>query len=192
MNNVAARIAVSFFLTLGLAAPCWAMDVRDLMGWLANTKEGRATFIEERFVNGFDAALVTSGELYFKAPDVFERRTLKPSAESMLVNGNTMLLQRGSQKRSMHLDAVPEAAAIVGAVRGTLTGDASALNQHFRLGLTGKPEQWLLDLLPRDEQLAANVRTIQMRGTRGVVTSVEVWFASGDRSAMKITPLVGK
>jgi outer membrane lipoprotein-sorting protein len=192
MNNAAARIAVSFFLTLGLAVPCWAMDVRDLMGWLASTKEGRATFVEERLVNGFDAALVTSGELYFKAPDVFERRTLKPSTESMLVNGNAMLLQRGSQKRSMNLDAVPEAAAIVGAVRGTLTGDASALDKHFRLGLTGKPEQWLLDLLPRDEQLAANVRTIQMRGARGVVTSVEVWFASGDRSVMKITPLVVK
>lgn len=186
------RVAVSFMLALGLAAPSQAMEVRDLMGWLANTQEGRATFVEERYVGGFDNALITSGELYFKAPNIFERRTLKPSTESMLVNGNAMVLQRGSQKRSMNLDAVPEAAAIVGAVRGTLTGDASTLDKHFRLGLTGKPEQWLLDLLPRDEQLAANVRTIQMRGTRGVVTSVEVWFASGDRSAMKITPLAVK
>jgi outer membrane lipoprotein-sorting protein len=192
MIKTITRVAVSFLLALGLTVPCWAMDVRDLMGWLATTQEGRATFVEERFVGGFDNALITSGELYFKAPNIFERRTLKPSTESMLVNGNAMVLQRGSQKRSMNLDAVPEAAAIVGAVRGTLTGDASALDKHFRLGLTGKPEQWLLDLLPRDEQLAANVRTIQMRGTRGVVTSVEVWFASGDRSAMKITPLAVK
>ncbi len=189
MINTISRVAVSFMLALGLAAPSQAMEVRDLMGWLANTQEGRATFVEERYVGGFDNALITSGELYFKAPNIFERRTLKPSAESMLVNGNAMVLQRGSQKRSMNLDAVPEAAAIVGAVRGTLTGDAGALDKHFRLGLTGKPEQWLLDLLPRDEQLAANVRTIQMRGARGVVTSVDVWFASGDRSSMKITPL---
>jgi outer membrane lipoprotein-sorting protein len=192
MIKTITRVAVSFLLALGLTTPCQALEVRDLMGWLATTQEGRATFVEERFVGGFDNALITSGELYFKAPNIFERRTLKPSTESMLVNGNAMVLQRGSQKRSMNLDAVPEAAAIVGAVRGTLTGDASALDKHFRLGLTGKPEQWLLDLLPRDEQLAANVRTIQMRGTRGVVTSVEVWFASGDRSAMKITPLAVK
>ena len=61
-----------------LDAQAHALDLRALMSLLAKTKEGRATFVEERHVNGFDSALRTSGELYFKAPDVFERRALKP------------------------------------------------------------------------------------------------------------------
>ncbi len=165
-----------------------ALDVSQLMGWLAQAREGSATFVEERIVNGFDAPLVASGELYFKAPDVFERRTLKPSRESMSVRGNNVTLARGNLKRSTTLDAAPEAAAIVSAIRGTLTGDGKSLAEHYRVALSGEAERWLLDLTPRDEQLAANVRIVQLRGNQGVVQSVEVWFANGDRSVMKITP----
>lgn len=164
-------------------------DLATLMTRLANTKEGRARFTEERHVNGFDAPLRTSGELYFKAPDVFERRTLKPSAEAMLVTGTRMTLERGNQKRTLSLDAAPEAAAIVAAIRGTLTGDAKALDEHFRVNLGGSDAAWLLDLQPRSEQLAANVRNVQLRGGGAEVRGVEIWFASGDRSAMTIVPM---
>ncbi len=176
-------------LGLGVAtASSWAFDVKSLMEALAQTKEAHATFTEVRHVNGFDAPLKLSGELRFKAPDVFERRTLKPSGESMLVNGNQMTLARGGQRRTMTLDASPEAAAIVGAIRGTLNGDARLLEEHFKVNLSGKAEQWLLDLIPRDEQLQANVRTVQMRGAQGMVKGIEIWLASGDRSVMTITP----
>ena len=166
-----------------------ALEVQQVMGWLAQTREGSATFIEERTVNGFDAPLVASGELYFKAPDRFERRTLKPSRESMSVDGNNMTLARGNQKRTMTLDAAPEAAAIVSAIRGALTGDGQALATHYRVAVSGQADGWLLDLTPRDAALASNVRIVQMRGRQGLVQSIEVWFASGDRSVMKITPV---
>ena len=161
------------------------------MALLAQTKEGRATFAEERHIGGFDAPMRTSGELYFKAPDVFERRALKPAAESMVVHGNQMTLARGSTRRTMALDAAPEAQAIVGAIRGTLTGDAATLERHFKVGLSGGPGDWLLDLQPLDAQLQANVRNVQLRGKQGVVGSIEIWFASGDRSVMTITPVGG-
>ncbi len=172
---------------LVLPAHAQAFDVPALMSLLSKTREGRATFTEERHVNGFDAPMRTSGELYFKAPDVFERRAVKPAAESMVVHGNQMTLARGSTKRTMALDAAPEAQAIVGAIRGTLTGDAATLDRHFKVGLSGKADEWLLDLQPLDAQLQANVRNVQMRGKQGVVGSIEIWFASGDRSVMVIT-----
>jgi outer membrane lipoprotein-sorting protein len=185
-----ARVRRVMLLTgvLVFGTKAWAFDTPELMGWLAQTKEASATFVESRHVNGFDAPMTLSGELRFKAPDLFERRTLKPAQESMVVDGTALTLARGSQRRTMHLDAAPEAAAIVGAIRGTLTGDVKALERHFKLGLSGRPEQWLLDLMPRDAQLAASVRTVQIRGQRGQVRVIEVWFASGDRSVMNITP----
>ncbi len=184
-------VALATALTLGLAfAPAaHAIDMTSLMTLLAQTKEGKATFTEERHVNGFDAPMRTSGDLTFKAPDIFERRTLSPSRESMLVNGNQMTLARGSTRRSMALDAAPEAAAIVGAIRGTLTGNAATLERHFRVGLSGRADEWLLDLQPLDAQLQATVRNVQLRGRKGAVGTVEIWFASGDRSVMTITPV---
>jgi outer membrane lipoprotein-sorting protein len=178
-------------ITAGFGTPAFAFDMKSLMAQLALTREGKATFTEERHVTGFDMPMRTSGELYFKAPDVFERRTLSPARESMLVNGNQMTLARGSTRRSMALDAAPEAAAIVGAIRGTLTGDAATLERHFKVALSGKVEEWLLDLQPLDAQLQANVRNVQLRGAKGVVTVVEIWFASGDRSVMAIKPVAG-
>ena len=178
--------AASIALGALVPATAHALDLRALMSLLAKTKEGRATFVEERHVNGFDSPMRTSGELYFKAPDVFERRALKPAAESMVVNGNQMTLARGSTKRTMALDAAPEAQAIVGAIRGTLTGDAATLERYFKIGLSGAVEEWLLDLQPLDAQLQANVRNVQLRGKQGVVGSIEIWFASGDRSVMSI------
>ncbi len=176
-------------LALGslVSTPSWAFDQTALMALLATTREGRASFTEDRHVNGFDSALRTSGELYFKAPDIFERRTIKPANESMLVHGNQMTLARGGARRTMALDAAPEAQAIVGAIRGTLTGDAATLARHFKVNLSRKAEGWLLDLQPLDAALQANVRNVQMRGAKGVVGSVEIWFASGDRSVMTIT-----
>jgi outer membrane lipoprotein-sorting protein len=183
-------LACTAAIALGAVMPAtaYALDLRALMALLAQTKEGRATFIEDRHVNGFDSPMRTSGELYFKAPDVFERRATKPAAESMVVHGNQMTLARGSTKRTMALDAAPEAQAIVGAIRGTLTGDAATLERYFKVGLSGGVEEWLLDLQPLDAQLQANVRNVQLRGKQGVVGSIEIWFASGDRSVMKITP----
>ena len=188
MSSKRRLLACAASVVLGALVPAaaHALDLRALMSLLAKTKEGRATFVEERHVNGFDSALRTSGELYFKAPDVFERRALKPAAESMLVNGNQMTLARGGTKRTMALDAAPEAQAIVGAIRGTLTGDAATLERYFKVGLSGAADEWLLDLQPLDAQLQANVRNVQLRGRQGVVESVEIWFASGDRSVMTI------
>ncbi len=192
-RSLSRRHALTLLAVFGgwLAGPTCALafDITSLMTLLAATKEGKATFVEERHVNGFDAPMQASGDLYFVAPDVFERRTTSPSRESMLVHGNQMTLTRGSMKRSMTLDAAPEAAAIVGAIRGTLTGDAGTLGRHFKLGLSGKLEEWLLDLQPLDPQLQANVRNVQLRGEKGVVSSIEIWFASGDRSVMKIKPV---
>lgn len=183
--------AAAIALGAVLPALAQAFDLRALMSLLAQTKEGRATFVEDRHVNGFDSPMRTSGELYFKSPDVFERRALKPAAEFMLVNGNQMTLARGGTKRTMALDAAPEAQAVVGAIRGTLTGDAAILERYFRIGLSGGTDEWLLDLQPLDAQLQANVRNVQLRGKQGVVGSIEIWFASGDRSVMSIKAIGG-
>ncbi|MEO7009874.1 MAG: LolA-related protein, partial [Caldimonas sp.] len=82
----------------------------------------------------------------------------------------------------------PEAAVLVEAIRGTLTGNRGALERLFETGVSGSAERWTLDLVPRDARLRGQVAAIKVRGEQAVVREVAVQLADGDRSVMKITP----
>lgn len=170
------------------SAPAFALDLTELMAQLAQQRAGQARFSEQRFVSGFEQSLFSSGTLSFQAPDKLERRTLAPRSEAFIVDGNKLTLERGGRTRQMTLDAAPELAAMVAAMRGTLSGDARALQQHFKVSVEGSPAQWLLQLVPLDNRLLGVVRRVRIEGQRSEVRSVEVALADGDRSVMSIEP----
>ncbi len=173
------------------AGACLAagFDLAALSAQLARNRSGQARFTEERFVTGIDGPLRASGVLSFVAPDRFTRQTLEPLAETMTVEGNTITLRRSGRSRQMAMDAVPELAALIAAVRGTLTGDAATLEKHFQVRLEGSPARWVLTLVPRDGRLATQVRELQIAGLAGEVRSVALWLGGGDRSVMAVDPL---
>jgi len=193
MNPRSAHLRAGAAALMGLwlalcVAPAWAFDLPALAALLATRNSGEASFTEERFVSGFDSPLRASGTLTFKAPDRFARHTLEPVAESMVVEGNTVTLKRGTRTRQMALDAVPELTALVEAVRATLTGNASTLQRHFSVKVEGAPALWTLTLVPRDSRLAAQVRELQISGQNADVRSVGLWLSGGDRSLMSVQP----
>jgi hypothetical protein len=171
------------------AAPAFALDLTALMSLLAQRSGGQARFTEERVVAGLDLPLRSSGRLTFAAPDRFERHTTEPRAESLEVQGNVIVLKRGGRTRQTTLDAVPEMAALVDALRGTLTGDAAVLRKQFRTEVAGNEARWTLTLTPTDARLWSQVRQMQIGGERSDVRSIELWLAGGDRSTMSIEPL---
>jgi outer membrane lipoprotein-sorting protein len=170
------------------ASSAWAFDLPELMGLLAKQKSGEARFTEQRFVRGLEGPLDASGTLSFQAPDKMTRRTLTPRPESMVVDGNTLTLSRGGRTRTMTLDSMPELLGMVEAMRGTLTGNTQSLARYFRASVSGTPDKWTLDLVPIDEKLSAQVRTLRLSGRAGEVLGIEMEFIGGDRSVMSITP----
>ena len=174
---------------LATALPAHALELPELAALLALRKSGQARFTEERIVSGFDDPLRASGTLSFTAPDRFARHTLLPRPESMVVDGNSLVLKRGGRSRQMALDAVPELLAMVEALRGTLSGDAARLQQYFHVQVEGAPARWTLTLVPRDARLARQLREIKITGLRSDLRSVELWLSGGDRSVMAIEPL---
>lgn len=186
----AARAAGWLLAALVLFAPAaHALDLAAVMTLLGQRKGGEARYTEERQVSGFDSPLRSSGVLSYQAPDRFTRRTLEPRAETMEVNGNTLVLQRGGRTRTLALDTVPELAALVDALRGTLGGDATLLKKHFRIDASGSTAKWVLALTPLDARLAEQVRGIEIVGQQADLRSVELRLAGGDRSLMLIDPL---
>ena len=176
-------------LALVVSVPAWALDLATLTGLLAQRKGGEARFTEERLVSGIDGPLRAAGVLSFAAPDRFARITTEPRAESMAVEGNQLVLKRGGRTRQMALDALPEVTALIEAVRGTLTGNASTLERHFLVQVDGTAALWTLTLTPRDRRLATQVRELKITGAGSDLRVVELWLAGGDRSVMSIEPL---
>lgn len=184
------RRAAVLLLLGALASPAWAaFDLGALMALLAQRKSGETRFTEERTVSSLDATLRASGRLSFTAPDRFARYTEEPRVESMEVQGNTVVLKRGTRTRQMVLDAIPELAALADAMRGTLNGDALALQKHFRVEVSGGPTKWLLSLTPIDAQLARSVQQLAIAGHGADVRSIDLQLAGGDRSLMLVEPL---
>ena len=164
-------------------------DIDQLMHDLAQTRSGRASFVETKSIAMLDKPVESSGELFYSAPDHLEKRTLKPKPESMTVTGDTLLIERGRQKYRLQLQDYPELAAFIDSIRGTLAGDRKALERNYRLSLDGSAQDWLLQLLPINEKMLAVVQRIHIVGVGDEVRSITITQADGDSSRMLITPL---
>lgn len=164
-------------------------DLDALMARLAQVRSGEAVFTEDRQVLQLDRTIRSSGRLSFAAPDVFVRETLRPTQERMAVQGNQVTISRGNRTHTALLDAVPEAAVIVEAIRGTLTGNRAVLERYFDASLQGSPEQWQLQLVPRDARLRGQVTQVRLSGRQGQVREMRVSLADGDSSVMRIEPV---
>ena len=163
-----------------------AFDLPQLMRLLAEVRSGEATFTAQRHSSLLDRPVESSGRLSFQAPDRFVRETLKPRSESIAVDGNTIVMRQGSRSRTLQLDSVPEAAVIVEAVRGTLTGNREAIERHFEAQVSGAPAKWTLLLAPRAPRLRELVTQIAVTGERAALREITISMTGGDYSVMKI------
>jgi Outer membrane lipoprotein carrier protein LolA-like len=175
----------------GAAAAAPGFDLAQLADLLGRVKSGEARFVEKRQVEMLGRTLESSGRLRFHAPASFSRETLKPRHELLAVDGNVLTMSSGGRSRTLQLDSAPEAAIVVEAVRGTLTGNREALERFFAATVSGDAQAWTLDLVPRDEHLRGQVASVRLRGLESAVREVQVMLADGDRSIMTIEPLPG-
>lgn len=165
------------------AAP---LSIAQLMAALAKHPQGAATFTEKKYLAILDQPVESSGELLFIAPSRLEKRTLKPRPETMVLDGDTLTLERGQRKHILQLKDYPEVAGMIESIRATLAGDRKALEQVYQLALDGDNERWTLVLTPLDPKVGAVITRIRMEGVKDVVRSVEIIQADGDRSLMTI------
>ena len=192
MINLRKQFVFCFILVLSLCLPVQAADqpsewnIEQLMQLLSKTQSARASFVETKSISMLDAPVESSGELFYKAPDHFEKRTLKPKPESMVLEGNTLVLERGKKKRSLQLQNYPEIAAFIESIRGTLAGDRQALERTYQLDLQGSRQQWELLLKPIDSKMQKIVEHIRISGVENVLRTIEITQADGDSSLMTI------
>src|SRR5580692_8979928 len=103
------------------------------MGLLATRQHGRVEFVEQLFLHILDRPIESSGELRYDAPDRLEKRTLKPHAESLLLAGGVLTVERARGRRVLDLRAYPQIQPFVESIRATLAGDRTSLERLFHL-----------------------------------------------------------
>ena len=166
-----------------------AFDIDQLMAELARNRGGEATFVEKRYLAVLDKPVIATGEMRYTAPDRLDKRTLTPKPETVVLDKDTLTLERDNRKMSIRLIARPEVAAFVDSIRSTLAGNRASLEQNYRLALSGDVDAWVLTLVPNDSRIASLLQRITVKGVREQVLGIDYLQADGDRIEMRIEPV---
>ena len=188
MSRFVLRLFSLMLLASGLVASAAAapLGLDQLMDALAASPHGAATFIEKKYISILDEPVESSGTLRFVAPARLEKHTLKPTAESLVLDGEVLTVERGRRKHVLQLKDYPEIAGMIESIRATLAGDRRALERVYQLTLRGTNAHWTLVLVPLDARVASVVARIRMEGAQAEVRTVEIQQADGDHSVMTI------
>ncbi|MCA7972496.1 outer membrane lipoprotein carrier protein LolA [Burkholderia sp. AU39826] len=189
-----ARVLAASAAAIALAVPAYAADAGSawtldrLMSTLAQHKSGRATFTETKHLSITTQPVESSGELVFVAPDHLEKHTLSPKPEHLVVDGDMLTVERNDRKYTLALARYPELGAFIDSIRATLAGNRLALEQVYKVAVSGRGDDWTLTLTPLDSRMLKVVSTITLDGTRDTLRGVTIRQADGDRSVMRLQP----
>src|SRR6201996_1624832 len=161
------------FIAAARAQPAFS-DLNEVMRLLAMRQHGRVEFVEQQFLAVLKQPIESSGELRYDAPDRLEKRTLKPRAETLLLSGGVLTVERGHSKRTMDLHAYPQILPFVESIRATLAGDRGALERLFRVDFAGSVSRWTMTLVPIDSKVKQSVSQVRIDGMRDQLIKVEI------------------
>lgn len=168
-----------------VAAPAWGLPA--LMQSLAAVKSAQARFVEYKTLSILTQPLESSGTLSWRAPDRVEKRTLKPRAESLVLDGNQLIVETaGKARQVLGAGDQPIVWAFVESIRATLAGDLPTLEKYYRVRLEGRAARWTLVLVPLSDRMRGFIAEIRIGGSAQRMNTVEVIEAGGDRSLMRI------
>lgn len=183
---------VWMFLASGLmASPSASAQTEDLLTRIlaAVAREPLAAmpFFERRLSPMLAKPLESRGTLTYSPNGIFEKVTVAPIREKLIVTAETISVQSGdSQPKVIRLETQPALAAYIHGVRAVLAGDAKPLRSFFDAQVSGGFERWELKLLPIDATLKKSVRQVLVRGERGLVRLIETSEVAGDTNELTL------
>jgi hypothetical protein len=182
------KLLVAFIALSSCGSVAGASELDEVMGLLATRQHGRVEFVEQQFLHILDHPIESSGELRYEAPDRLEKRTLKPHAETLLLAGGVLTVERAHGRRVLDLRAYPQIQPFVESIRATLAGDRTSLERLFHLDFAGNLARWTLTLVPLDSNVKRAVAHVRIDGMRDQLLKVEIRQPDGDRSLMTLRP----
>ena len=158
-----------------------------LMASLQQVHAATASFVERKYMRILREPLQSSGQLVYVRPDKLQKETVLPKPERLIVEGDRLTIeQQGDQVRRLSLRDSPQIWALVESIRATLAGDLPTLSRFYDVSLQGDPEDWTLQLVPKDSKTRELVTAIRISGGKSAIRHVETLEGDGDRTSMMI------
>jgi hypothetical protein len=193
LRGLAARAILLPALTCVLLAGATALadppdaTLDSILASLAQRRHGHVLYSEQIDSPLLKRPLQTSGELFFDAPDRLEKRTLKPTAQDLLVEGDVVTIVRGTHRSSMRLSDYPQLSPLLNGMRATLAGDRSTLEKSFQVAVNAQASSWELTLQPLASEKKPAYTRILIRGVGDIVQGVTLERVTGERTTMTLS-----
>ncbi len=183
-------LAIAMLLLTGSAAGA-ELDEADSMAWdlavlsqaLAGNAEHAVAFIETRHSGLLDKPIIITGELEYQPPDTLVRRILTPRPETFIIDDQHVTITRPRQKdRYLPLATAGALRGLATALRGILSGDLASLENTFAINLSGRADDWQLQLYPSEAELREEIIRLRIQGQQGRLSSFTLFEPDGDRA----------
>jgi hypothetical protein len=184
------RSALLAAVVAAAIAPASAQDTPalvDLMRQLSQVKSARGKYVEHKHLAMLETPLESSGTLLYVAPGKLEKHMLSPRRESLILDGDRLVLDSKGQRRTFALQEYPVAWAFAESIRSTLSGDLPTLQRFYEVSLEGHAGAWRLRLRPKESRMRQAASEISLGGSGTWINLIEIVELGGDRSVMVIT-----
>jgi outer membrane lipoprotein-sorting protein len=180
--------SLTLFALFGFAQAA-PMTMGTLMTKMQAVKSRQAVFSEKRTLQMLEEPLLSNGLLNYQYPNHLEKITRQPKQETLTVSDSSIILSSRGKTRSIPLKSYPALWGFVESIRATLAGDAFTLQKFYQINLSGEEQNWNMILIPKNKEMAWQVRRITLKGNQAFLQSMEVMETSGDESTLTISEI---
>lgn len=190
-SNLIAISGFLFFLVTvfpSLAGEQGPISLDRLPEIITGAPDHRAEFTEERRLLLLTEPVRLQGTLLFRAPGRFEKHTLSPQREDLVVDGEWVTVSLPDQNTEMRFNMTddPLLHGLLFSLQSLLNGEPGRLAGIFTVEAWGGAKDWTLRLKPSGRELAERVRVMRVTGETHWIRTIELWETSGDYLIMTI------
>lgn len=155
---------------------------------ISGAPDHRAEFSEERRLLLLTEPVRLRGTLLFRKPDRFEKHTLSPQQEDLVVDGDWVTVSLPDRNTEMRFNMAddPLLYGLLFSLRSIMNGEPGRLAEIFEVEAWGDGNAWTLRLKPDGQELAQRVQAIRVTGETHWIRTIELWETSGDYLIMTI------
>ncbi|MDH5558717.1 MAG: outer membrane lipoprotein carrier protein LolA [Alphaproteobacteria bacterium] len=171
-----------------MAAEQAPLAVDRLAEIITGAPDHTAKFHEERRLILLSEPIYLEGTLLFRAPGRYEKHTLSPQREDMVVDGEWVTVTLPDRSTEIRLNMADDSLlhGLLFSLQSLLNGNPEKLSEIFAIEAWGGADGWTLRLEPGPPAMAKRIKAIRVTGEGHWVRTIELWENTGDYLIMTI------
>jgi hypothetical protein len=149
--------------------------------------ESVVKFVETWSADYLSEPLISTGWMSYKAPDQLSKTIDHPQHIVEKIDGDRLTITKDGKSHSVQLSDEPILAVGIYALRDVLIGSEADLQARFKLYYQEVSGGWVLQLVPRDDDIALQIKLITVRGVNSRINQISLRYQNGNSSITDIS-----